>query len=223
MSSSISRLILVWLVTAPLVAGVAGVAAGSKPTHSNRAVLEWNAIAAKAFLPTQGTDPLAQSRAFAILHAAIHDAVNAYPSQVRVLHGRTSHRPWRITGRRRGGGVAPRPRRIDTGPADSDRRCVHTHDLAGVADGPAKDAGITVGEASARATLARRERDGSDPASQPAYTPKAAAGDYQFTRPFDSAFFTGWGKVVPFGIEVAQHRLRGPYALASREVRRRCR
>ena len=72
-----------------------------------------------------------------------------------------------------------------------------------------------MGEASARALLARREQDGSDPASQPAYAPKTAAGEYQFTPPFNAAFFTGWGKVVPFGIDVAQHRLRGPYALAS--------
>ena len=41
------------------------------------AALEWNAIATRAFLPTQGSDPLSQSRAYAMLHAAIHDALNA--------------------------------------------------------------------------------------------------------------------------------------------------
>ena len=43
----------------------------------NNPVVEWNAIAAEAFAPSQGTNPLGQSRTFAILHAALHDAVNA--------------------------------------------------------------------------------------------------------------------------------------------------
>src|SRR5690606_18740797 len=41
------------------------------------AVVQWNAIAAEAFAPSEGTNPMAQSRTFAILHAAIHDALNA--------------------------------------------------------------------------------------------------------------------------------------------------
>src|SRR5512145_1159366 len=41
------------------------------------AVVHWNSIAAEAFAPTQGTNALAQSRTFAILHASIHDALNA--------------------------------------------------------------------------------------------------------------------------------------------------
>ena len=57
-----------------LVSGVS--TARPAGAHSN-AALEWNAIATRAFLPTQGTDPLSQSRAYAMLHAAIHDALNA--------------------------------------------------------------------------------------------------------------------------------------------------
>ncbi|HEX2120800.1 MAG TPA: hypothetical protein VHL59_04085, partial [Thermoanaerobaculia bacterium] len=41
------------------------------------AVTHWNTIAGEAFVPTEGTNPLAQSRTLAILHAAIHDALNA--------------------------------------------------------------------------------------------------------------------------------------------------
>src|SRR5688500_5840349 len=44
--------------------------------HSN-AVTHWNAIAEAAFTPTQGTNPMDQSRTLAIFHAAIHDALNA--------------------------------------------------------------------------------------------------------------------------------------------------
>jgi hypothetical protein len=40
-------------------------------------VTQWNAVATDAFTPSQGTNPMAQSRSLAIFHAAIHDALNA--------------------------------------------------------------------------------------------------------------------------------------------------
>ena len=214
MSPTIARLILALVVTVPLAAGIVGVSAGSKQKHANRAVLEWNGIAAKAFLPTQGTDPLAQSRTFAILHAAIHNAVNAidprFASYADGLHvdGEASL----------DAAVAAASRHVLVALIPAQRSLIenaYTHDLARVADSSAKDAGVKVGEAAARAVLARREQDGSDAASQPAYAPKTGAGEYQFTPPFKAAFFTGWGNVVPFGVDVAQHRLRGPYSHAS--------
>ena len=52
---------------------------GAQPASAQQpnAVADWNAVASQAFLPTQGTNPLGQSRTYAILHAAIHDAINA--------------------------------------------------------------------------------------------------------------------------------------------------
>lgn len=55
---------------------VAGSWSGPAIAGAN-AALDWNAIATEAFLPTQGTDPVNQSRSYAMLHAAIHDALNA--------------------------------------------------------------------------------------------------------------------------------------------------
>src|SRR5262245_35717996 len=49
--------------------------AAGKPRGN--AVTHWNSIAVDAFKPTQGTNPMGQSRSLAILHAAIHDALNA--------------------------------------------------------------------------------------------------------------------------------------------------
>jgi hypothetical protein len=214
MSSSIARLILALVVMLPLAAGIVGVAAGSHPKHSNRAVLEWNAVAAKAFLPTEGTDPLAQSRTFAILHAAIHDAINAIePRFVSYTAGVHGHKEASLDA-----AVAAASRHVLVALVPTQRPLIddaYAAQLARLADGSAKEAGLKVGEASARALLARRERDGSEPASQPAYAPQAAAGEYQFTPPFTAAFFTGWGNVVPFGVDTSQHRLRGPYAVGS--------
>src|SRR5688572_23273746 len=180
MSSPISRLILAFIVTVPLAAGIVGSAAGSKQKYSNRAVLEWNAVAAKAFLPTQGTDPLAQSRIFAILHAAIHDAANAIdPRFAPYTAGLQANRDASLDA-----AVAAASRHVLFALIPTQRNLIeeaYTLQLSRLADGSAKDAGIKVGEASARAILARREQDGSDPASQPAYAPKTAAGEYQFT------------------------------------------
>jgi hypothetical protein len=55
----------------------AGETAGAALASQGNAVTHWNAIALDVFAPTEGTNPMAQSRTFAILHASIHDAVNA--------------------------------------------------------------------------------------------------------------------------------------------------
>ena len=41
----------------------------------------WNTVAEKALAPTQGTNPVDQSRTYAILPASIHDALNAIDSR----------------------------------------------------------------------------------------------------------------------------------------------
>ena len=69
------------------------------PTKRN-AVVHWNTVAGEAFAPSQGTNPMAQSRTFAILHAAIHDALNAIDRRYE------SYTPGLARG-----AAAPRPRR----------------------------------------------------------------------------------------------------------------
>ena len=69
------------LTPALLAIVFAGAAAGHSAAAADRpnenAVTHWNVIATNAFIPSQGTNPMAQSRTLAILHAAIHDALNA--------------------------------------------------------------------------------------------------------------------------------------------------
>ena len=57
--------------TLALAVGAASTLAAADP------VTFWNTVAGKALTPTQGTNPVGQSRAYAILHASIHDALNA--------------------------------------------------------------------------------------------------------------------------------------------------
>ena len=71
------------------------------------------------------------------------------------------------------------------------------------------------GVAAARATLARRQGDGSENGSQPVYVPKPGPGEYQFTPPFNFAAQPGWGRVKPFVIDLKDHELEGPLPLSS--------
>ena len=66
------------------------------------------------------------------------------------------------------------------------------HSLAAIPDGPAKDAGIAVGEAAASRHAPARANDGWD-AVVP-YTPGSDPGDWQPTPPaFAAALLPGWG------------------------------
>jgi hypothetical protein len=92
--------------------------------------------------------------------------------------------------------------------------------LAGIVDGPGKNGGIFTGQAAARATLARRQGDGSESGSQPVYVPKPGPGEYQFTPPFNFAAQPGWGRVKPFIIDLEDHALEGPLPLSSMQYAR---
>jgi hypothetical protein len=186
--------------------------------HGNP-VVHWNTIAGEAFAPSQGTNPMAQSRTFAVLHASIHDALNAIDRRY------ASYTP----------GLAPAPKAsADAAVAAAAREVLVTllpdqaaavetaygRALSSLRDGPAKTAGIATGQAAAWATMQRRQGDGSDTAAQPAYVPRSGAGEYQFTAPFDFAAQPGWGRVRPFVIEIGEHALEGPLPLTSAQYAR---
>jgi hypothetical protein len=186
--------------------------------HANP-VLHWNNVAQEVYKPTQGFVPLAQTRTFSIMHASIHDALNAIERRY------ASYTP----------GLSPAPRAsADAAVAAAARQVLvqlvpdqaaavesaYASALAAVREGPAKSAGIATGQAAAQATLALRQADGADQATQPVYVPKPGAGEYQFTAPFDFANLPGWGRVQPFGILLEKHRLDGPLALTSLEYAR---
>ena len=174
---------------------------------------------ARRLHPTEGRDPLGQSRTFAILQAAVHDAVNAI--DVRYL-------PYTA-------GLALAPgASVDAAVAAASRAVMvalvpgqvsliedaYLNALATIDEGPPKAAGIAAGQASAAATLARRQNDGFTAATQPIYLPNGPPGVYQFTAPFDIANLPGWGRLTPFAIDVTDHQLAGPLRLSSGQYAR---
>ena len=188
------------------------------PPHGN-AVTHWNAVAGEAFAPTQGTNPLAQSRTLAILHAAIHDVLNAIDRRFEPYTPGLAAAP----GASVDAAVAAAAREVLIALVPDQAALVdaaYERALASVADGPSKAAGVAAGRASATATLTRRQQDGLDSATQPVYVPRPGPGEYQFTPPFDFANLPGWGRVQPFVIDLREHAVDGPQRLSSLQYAR---
>jgi hypothetical protein len=201
------------LLAAPAGAQEADVAsrAGKPRGH---AVTHWNAVATDAFTPSQGTNPMAQSRTLAILHAAIHDTVNAIDRRFESYTPGIAEAP----GASLDAAVAAAARDVLVGLVPDQGALVeaaYERALAGVPDGPAKLAGIATGQAAAAANVTRRQGDGFEQATQPVYVPRSGPGEYQFTPPFNFAAQPGWGSVTLFVIELREHELDGPLRLSS--------
>jgi membrane-associated phospholipid phosphatase len=188
--------------------------AHATPKFRGNAVTQWNTVAIDVFKPTQGTNPMGQSRSFAILHAAIHDALNA------IDHRFASYTPGLADahGASVDAAVAAAAHDVLVAQVPEQSALVddaYSHALARIPDGAAKAGGIAVGQASATANMLRRMHDGAEEAAQPVYVPRSGPGEYQFTPPFDFAALPGWGRVKPFVIDLRKHQAEGPLRLTS--------
>lgn len=182
--------------------------------RQGHAVVHWNAIASEAFTPSQGTNPMMQSRTLAIMHAAIHDALNAINRRYAAYTPGLPMAP-RASPE---AAVAAAAREVLVNLLPDQAALVEAaygRALMAVRDGQSKTAGITTGQAAAWATMSRRQGDGTDSAAQPVYEPGNGPGEYQFTAPFNFAAQPGWGRVKPFVIDLHQHATEGPLPLNS--------
>jgi len=142
-------------------------------------VTRWNQIATDASTAAN-TDPLTESRFFAIVHVAIHDAVNAVESRYEPYLPGTSA----TAGASAEAAVAAAGH--DTLIAllpDSKVVCDAAMEemLRTIADDARKTAGLQVGRAAAIAILKARENDGASRTVQ--YTPGTKPGEYRPTPP----------------------------------------
>ncbi|MCI0664158.1 MAG: vanadium-dependent haloperoxidase [Acidobacteria bacterium] len=201
----------------PVHSGGAAAVTRGPQTQTASAVTNWNAIAIQVLPVDPGL--ILDSRAFAIMHAAIHDAVNGVERRYQPYTASLSSPGASIDA-----AVAAAARDVLAALSPGQQTVIeiaYAAALLAIPDGPAKDAGIALGQQSAAANLMRRVGDGSDIATAPAYVPTGKPGDYDFTPPFDQppfgpvALFPGWGNVTPFGIEPNLYHLPGPDPLHS--------
>jgi membrane-associated phospholipid phosphatase len=189
-------------------------------TGSTDEVIQWNKTLL-TIVRTPGVQPATvhPTRNFAIMHAAIYDAVNAIDA---------SHKPYLVhvehvsphASQEAAAAAAAHETLIELYPAfQTTLDQQYEQSLAQITDGADKTTGIDVGRAAALAILTLRSDDGS--ASPPIpYVFGNAPGTYQSTPPNFPAqpVFTHWPRVTPFALERAkQFRLGPPPALTSAE------
>jgi hypothetical protein len=209
------------LITVVTMAAIFGIAMMPAATLKNdqMPVARWNTIALDALSPTEGTNPMMQSRTFAILHAAIHDALNAIDRRFEPYTPGLSAAPDASVD----AAVAAAAREILVTLVPDQASLVNTayaRVLSELSEDHARVAGISIGQSAARATLARRKGDGHETGTEPTYVPSSGAGAYQFTAPFTFAAQPGWGRVRPFVIDIKQHSVAGPQPLTGLQYAR---
>ena len=218
------------LIASAIVVPQAGGRAVSADSVGNP-VTAWNAIAAEAALvclaPTN--NPLHESRMYAMMHAAIHDAVNAIDRRSE---------PYAFDG------TAPADASVDAAvaaaahdvlvptllaiPTPFPPECgeaaaalvdaAYTVALDALPTGAAKTAGLAVGQDAAAAILALRANDGSDTPLIVTDMPQGTEpGEYRFTPGTPFQFAPGWEDVTPFVLYASsQYRSSAPDTVTSK-------
>ena len=218
-----SRMLIVFALLCAGLSILAGGSYGASPNDEHQRandssaqpvnpVVQWNRILL-LIVRTPGAQPgtIHPTRSFAIMHAAIYDAVNAIDR---------THRPYvvRLSG-------VPRNASQETAAVAAAHRVLVAlypafrttldaelqQSLAQIPDGNDKVEGIRIGQTVADRILAARSNDGSNAQPIP-YVFGTAPGDYQSTPPNFPAQpqFTHWSRVTPFALERASQFRPGP-------------
>src|ERR1700756_4791273 len=219
MAKNLARLMLVWSVV--LMAGGTSYSAPPNDGHGNsqnpgpeslNVIVQWNRTLL-VIVRTPGAQPATThpTRSFAIMHAAIYDAVNTIDG---------THRPYlvQLTG-------VSRHASLDAAAAAEAHEVLvklypkfqatldvqFQQSLAQITDGGGKADGINIGQTVADRILALRSNDGSNAQPIP-FVFGTAPGDYRSTPPNfpPQPQFTHWSHVTPFALERANQFRPGP-------------
>ena len=222
------RLVMFWL---GLILLLAPSTASAAPGIGPDAVLSWSANAAKATIAAcfVGDHPIMEARMYAMMHLAIHDALNAIDRRSTPYAASLKAAP----GASPDAAVAAAARDvlvpvlgslsyylsmdcINAGIASAEGS--YSAALAAITNGKAKTRGVALGRAAAAAILAMRSEDGYNTAPvDPTYQEGTAPGVYRYTPGTPFAFGPHLGtELIPFAMnDGAQFRPGPPYALAS--------
>ena len=193
------------VMRAPVQGALLAAALAASPAALADAVTDWNAFADS--LTTLGPPPV-RARATAIMHVAIHDALNSiepkYGSYAKVPRARKGASPEAAVGEAARGALAgAAPALAGSINAFYATWSANPANVPGCPSTACAD-GVLAGEAAANAILLLRNGDGSSTPHLP-YTLPAGPGVYQptpltpaTTNPPAAPQFAGWAKVTPF-------------------------
>jgi hypothetical protein len=198
-----------WLIASLLILPASASVVFATDPHGRDAVLDWNAVALQAVVndhsgtygaAAQG-GPTRTSRALAIVHIAIFDAVNSIEPRA-VPYGRAF--PARGASVDAAAATAARDTLVALYPAQrSFVNRAYADYIRGIRNTAAKVRGAAVGAFVARHVLRLRSRDGSQ--VDVPYVPSGAPGahDVDPLNPGQGFLTPGWGNVAPFGLNAS--------------------
>jgi hypothetical protein len=187
-----------------------GAKSNTANAYSGAIVIAWNKELLHIVL-TPGAQPATvhPTRSYAILHAAIYDAVVSItrdaPAYVFSVNAPSGARPDAAAA------TAGHDTLVALYPkwkAALDQQLAT--ELAAIPNGAGKQQGIQVGQTVAARLIATRANDGSAATPQP-FVPGNQPGNYRLTPPkFAAPVFTNWGNVTPFVLNNAGQFRPGP-------------
>ena len=183
---------------------------------SGDVVVDWSRIVFEAALNDDGYVSFKGPRHQAMMHLAMHDAVNAIKpkfDQYAYFGRSNSANPVAAAAK------AAHDVLVAVYPAQQAKLDDELATwLAKVPNGSGKTKALTLGAEAAAAIVALRQDDGTDVnLFSPGYTPGTQPGDYQFVPPYDFALAQEFRYAKPFGLRSAdQFRVPAPPALTSR-------
>lgn len=189
---------------------------GAAEKHDGKTIIEWNEIAFRAFDGPNYQHSLLAARINAMVHIAMHDAVNAVQPRYETyaFNGKDAKADPVAAAVSAAYNVL-----VEEIPAkkiflDS----VLNVYLASVSDGDAKLRGIELGKQAAQAILANRESDGAEGELTRVVDPSNVPGVYQGVPPFNFLFAPHWENVKLFSLQSKDQFRSAPYpALTSQE------
>jgi hypothetical protein len=177
-------------------------------------VTDWNVITVQA-AAAAGIIPQRQQRVVAMVHVAVHDAVNAVAPHYKryAVRVRAAHASIEAAAVQAAYGVLIRLLPAQAATLDAARSA----SLSKIPDGPAKESGVAVGDTVAARIVLLRSTDGSD--VDGTYTFGTGPGEYQATPPtFANPAAPALRFVTPFVLKRgSQFRTEGPPSLDSDE------
>ena len=181
-------------------------------------ILDWNRFAPQIIAADNGyVNPLPATRALAMMHLAMHDAVNAAAPRYATYAIRT-------VDRQADPAVAAAQAAHDVLAATypKQKQALETYLKQYLADagvGPQVAKGVALGKRAAADIIAARSDDKS--AAEELYREGTAPGEYRFVPGFDFVNMPHWRGVRPFALgSPSQFRVSPPPALASKEYAR---
>jgi membrane-associated phospholipid phosphatase len=216
-AATLAAIVVGVAATSTALAGSASTVTADRNTRiSGATVIAWNQELLKILL-TPGAQPATvhPTRSYAMLHAAIDDAIVSITRDtspllvsVNAAHEARPDAAAIEAGRATLTALYPSFKAELAQLADSQ--------LATIPDGADKQHGIQVGDGSAAKILQLRANDGSAIVPPP-FTPGNQPGNYRSTPPnFPAPVFTNWGAVTPFVLKSgSQFRPEPPPALTS--------